>query len=409
METDAVIVGGGIAGLQCAWELACMGLHSTVVEKAPFLGGHVARFACKATDSCQRCGACALEDILRRTGSSDLIGTLPRTKVARVERQNGEFSVSLERRPQRVFPDKCNDCGECEKACPAAGALARMPGSGGLFINEEKCLHFIDGSCDACARVCPESAVVLNQEPESLELHGRAIVVASGFEPFDPQLKARFGYRLVPGVVTALELESMLRDDTFTRGEGEGYPGSVAFIQCVGSRDAKIGRNYCSRVCCGYAVRMARLLKKRSPSFTPTIFYMDMQNFERYFDKRLDEVAEEVNFVRSIPAEIRKGADGRPEVIYHGSKDRRVIESFDLVVLSTGISPVTPEVFAHLGLNRDGFLGPDGEGVTTQRDGVFVAGTVQGPRSIEETISHAIEAAGKAASHVREKAKGGAR
>jgi len=330
-----------------------------------------------------------------------------RTTVERVDDENGRFAVTLLRKPPRVFPAKCSQCGECEKICPVDGAIARSPGGNEIFIDEDKCLFFKDGSCKACMAVCPELAVNLLEGPETVDLKASAMIVATGFKPFDPEMKPRFGYGLVPGVVTALEMDTMLRDDTWSPGEGVQAIRSVAFIQCVGSRDARIGRNYCSRVCCGYAVRMARLLKHRFPSLHPTMFYMDIQTFERAFEKSLHEASQEVRFIRSIPAEIRKGGDGRPELIYHGPADKRVIETFDLVILSVGISPATSENFLDLGLTSDGFCGMDGEDVTTRRKGVFVAGTVQGPRSIGETISHAIVAAGRAASYVREMENGG--
>jgi heterodisulfide reductase subunit A len=407
METEAVIIGGGIAGLHCASQLAKMGQQTALVEKAPFLGGHVAQFACKATDRCRRCGACALEDVQKQTGASDLITTLVRTTVESVEQQNGWFKLSLLGRPPRIFPDECNDT-ECERACPAVGALVRSPLDNRLYLDEDKCLFFKDGSCRTCVEASPELAMDRKAGEEKLAVSARAVIVASGFKPFDATIKPRFGYGLVPGVVTALELDSMLRNDTWTIGEEDGEIRSVAFIQCVGSRDAKIGRNYCSRVCCGYALRMARLLKHRVESLRPTMFYMDIQNFEREFEERLKEAEKEVRLIRSIPAEVRRGADGRPELIYHGPGDERVIESFDLVVLSIGISPAAEDILPNLGTNRDGFVGLDGEEVGTQTEGIFVAGTVQGPRSIDETISHAIGAAGRAASYIRRISNGGA-
>ncbi|MFH1113439.1 MAG: FAD-dependent oxidoreductase [Pseudomonadota bacterium] len=407
MQTDAVIIGGGIAGIQCATHLSSLGLQSVIVEKAPFLGGHVARLACKATDRCRRCGACALEDVLRRMVSSGSVRQLVRTTVERVEERNGGFSLTLSRRPVRIFPERCGQCGECERVCPADGALVRVPGGNGIVLDEDKCLFFKDGSCRACMEACPDLAINLDEGSDALTLNASAVIVATGFTPFDPEIKPRFGYGLVPGVVTALEMDSMLRNDTWFPGEGEGAIQSAAFIQCVGSRDVAIGRNYCSRVCCGYAVRMARLLKYRFPALRPTMFYMDIQSFERAFDKTLQEASQEVRLIRSIPAEIRKGGDGRPEVVYHGPDDQRVMESFDLVILSIGISPASSEPFSGLGRTRDGFCGLDGEEVTTLKKGVFTAGTVQGPKSIGETLSHAMAAAGRAGSYVREMQSGG--
>ncbi len=407
METDAVIIGGGIAGIQCATQLAKLDLQSVIVEKAPFLGGHVAHLACKATDRCRRCGACALEDVLRRMVSSGSVKPFVRTTVERVDERSGGFALTLARRPARIFPDRCGQCGECERVCPADGAIVRAPGGNEIFIDEDKCLFFKDGSCKACMEACPDLAINLEERPDTLSLNASAMIVATGFEPFDAETKPRFGYGLVPGVVTALEMDSMLRNDTWSPDNGEGAIQSVAFIQCVGSRDAGMGRNYCSRVCCGYAVRMARLMKYRFPTVRPTMFYMDIQSFERAFDKSLHEASQEVRLIRSIPAEIRKGEDGRPELIYHGPEDQRVKESFDLVILSIGISPASFDRFPGLGLTSDGFTGLDGEEVTTLKKGVFTAGCVQGPKSIGETLSHAIAAAGRAASYVRDTESGG--
>ncbi|HMK35042.1 MAG TPA: FAD-dependent oxidoreductase [Desulfomonilaceae bacterium] len=335
MKKPVVIIGGGVAGLWCARELAALGHDCAIVEASAALGGHTAKLCCKATNRCRRCGACLLEDVLHHVKHCASITTLLSTTVQDVEIQNGGFAVTL--------------VGE-------AGALSAMEAS--------------------------------------------AVVIASGFTAFDPSEKPRFGYGRVPGVVTGLELESRLRENS----ENLRDVRKVAFIQCVGSRDPKIGRNYCSRVCCGYAMRLARLLKDIAPDILPSMFYMDMQSFDRDFERRLAEAEKEVKLIRSIPSEIRSGPDARPELIYHGPDDNRVVESYDLAVLSVGISPNA--TCAALGemlglrLNSDGFFGKDGEEVAAGRDGVFVAGTAQGPRSIEETVSHAIRTAGEVASYV---------
>jgi heterodisulfide reductase subunit A2 len=405
MKTHAVIVGGGVAGLSCAWDLAEQGLTSVIVETAPFAGGHVGNFCCKATDRCQRCGACVLEDTFRRVSASDRISTLLTTAISKVEPASTGFTLELTRGPQRVSADRCNGCGACRDVCPAPGALVRSPFSARVGLVEENCLFFKDGSCSACVDACPEHAVNLKGPAETFTITTDSVVLAAGFQSFDPREKPRLGYGRVPGVITAGELDSLLREDSPLPRIGETPPRSVAFIQCVGSRDARIGKNYCSRVCCGYALRMMRLIRGRFPWVELSIFYMDIQTFERDFDRRLAEAAQEARLVRAMPAEIRRSSDGRPEVVYEGSNEQRTVEAFDLVVLSVGISPAKSlgalgEVFS-VGPNADGFLGQHGEGVRTGRPGIFVAGTVQGPRSIEETVSHAARAAAEVAEYLR--------
>lgn len=398
MKRDALILGGGIAGLWCAWELARLGLESTIVETAALPGGHVARLCCKATDECQRCGACLLEDVLHKVRSSDRISMLLRSDLLQVRGEYGDFHTTVSHRPPRIVPDKCNDCGACEAICPVPGALARSAWDRGLAIDEQRCRWFQDASCRACQEACPQDAVNLDRTPEILELDAATIVLASGFKPSDPHESPRFGYGRVPGVVTGLELESLIRQENWELG----LTKKIAFIQCVGSRDAKIGRNYCSRVCCGYALRLVHLLRSRFPDADASMFYMDIQSFERDFETRLKAAEKEARLIRSIPSEIRKGADGRPELVYQGLDDIRQFESFDLVVLSVGIAPSQSSIelgsTLGVGSNVDGFVGAGDEEATTSRRGVFVAGTAQGPRSIDETISHAIRTSGEVAS-----------
>ncbi len=410
MKTDVAIIGAGVAGLWCANELARMGLDSIVVEKAPYAGGHVAQYCCKATNQCQRCGACLLEDVLESVESSNKIITYVRTTTTEIARKDGHFSLVLTQRPLRIFPEKCNECEKCLEACPKQGALSRSPITNQLYINEDACLFFKDASCQACADACPVKAIHLQAATEEVQVKASAVVLASGFKAFDPTEQPRFGYGRVPGVITGLELDSILRNDNFDAGSGEKKIQSVAFIQCVGSRDPKIGHNYCSRVCCGYALRLARLLRRRFPDIQPSMFYMDIQSFDRDFEKRLDAARKEVRLIRAIPSEIRLAADGCPELVYRGPDEGKMFESFDLVVLSIGIAP-DPALgplaeLLGVGPNGDAFFGPDGDGASVGSTGVFVAGAVQGPKSIEETVSHAIRTAGEVASYLNKTNKG---
>ncbi len=241
--------------------------------------------------------------------------------------------------------------------------------------------------------------------PESGEMRFDAVILATGFAPYDAREKTRFGYGKIPGVFTAIELEAALRDGSLTLDGDE----KVAFIQCVGSRDPRIGRNYCSRVCCAYALRMAKVLKTNLGADI-SIFFMDLQSYERFSEKYLGRAYEDFRLVRAIPSEITLSPEGKPLLTYCSVENKTLSEEFDKVILSVGMSPDASnrflEGFLPVGLNTDGFFGKDGEEVSTPTPGVYIAGSAQGPRSIPETVSHAIKSVGAVASFLN-KSSGG--
>ncbi len=396
MKKDVLIVGGGITGLSLSWELSCLGINSILVEKAPFLGGHVSQFACKATETCQKCGACLLEDCLSKLAGAECSDILVNSTIDSFREAGRKFNALILQRQSQVINEKCDDCGLCSKVCPVEGALLRPSLDSRLYISNNKCLKSLGIQCEACAQICPQGAIELAEKTKEIKIEASAVAVCTGFTPFDASRKPRLGYQRVPGVLTTLELDSLLRTGNFQPLLPADELKSVAFIQCVGSRDAKSGANYCSRICCGVSIRLARLLKNKYPQVEPTIFYMDIQTFEREFDKSFGRAQNEMTFVRAMPAEIRSGEDGRPEVTYHGNDDTKQRAAFDLVILSIGIGPRDPDLprsFPTLWNNRDGFIGSDDIDVSGGHPGIFVAGANQGPKSITDCVSQSILAA----------------
>jgi heterodisulfide reductase subunit A len=339
-----LIIGGGIGGLTAARSLAPFGIRVDLVERNPFLGGHAARLSCKATDRCVKCGACLVEEALAAVASD------PRITV------HTDCRVEAARSPSRRFTFAIR--GHAAQAASASGA----------------------------PRIDPAGTPVTGEAD--------AVVLTAGFGVFDPKEKA-YGHGIFPDVITNLELEDMLRSGGTAVKPSDGTsPRRVAFIQCVGSRDAKIGHLWCSTFCCGAALRAARKIKAARPDAAITVFFIDIQTFGRDFEAFQRQCRQEMRFVRAIPGDAFQVADGGIRLAYIEDGSRRSVEEvFDLVVLSTGMQPPDGLKAAAAGLGLP--LTPFGFAAAAAEPGVFTAGAVRGPMTIADTIADARHAAGQ--------------
>ena len=390
-----LIIGGGVAGLSAALALEQLGIKVSIVEKTGFLGGHAIQYACKATDRCVKCGACVVEDKLKAVTETPDIRIFLNSQIKSKAQNNGRSVITLNCQPNYIDPHKCTDCGQCYAQCPGKGAIEQgfSPNNHPLYaLNAYKCLRFTGQDCQICEDVCPEKAIDLNQQPEEPACEADAVIVATGFKAFDPVDKP-YGWRVFDNVITNLELERMLRRQSVAVRPSDGLSARrIAFIQCVGSRDATLNHLWCSKVCCGSALRMARVIKTRQPESEITFFYMDIQNSGKDFEKFYAAVQNDVHKIRSLPGDVYQTPDGSLQVSHFDQHDRQSVEHiFDLVVLSVGITPGNDnsELADKLELKTEltDFLS-----TSLNQPGIFTAGTTAGPMTIEDAIASAGQA-----------------
>lgn len=380
-----LVVGGGIAGLTAAWELSKFDIEVILVEKTCFLGGHAIQFCCKATDKCLTCGACSAEDMLQNVVNEPGIQVHLSTEIEQITKNNG-YSVSLKK---SALPDNLKGEGLIN---------AYSKNNSPFYVITDK---------NACTNI-PDGATEFNELGFEGNIDVDAIILASGFKAFDAGKKGTYGYDKFKNVVTGLDLERIKREKGFIARPSDGVePQKIAFIQCVGSRDQNLGNLWCSQICCPYALRMANGIKFRNPDAEITIFYMDIQNIGKNFPLFYDKCKEEFNFVRNIPVDIYPMEDDKLRMRYLNDEDGSAIEDvFDMVALSVGITPGSDNSnlseLLGIDLDIDGFFACTDtlSRTSTLKDGIFIAGTVQGPKSIPASMAHASQAAGEVLKHL---------
>ncbi len=438
---SVLVIGGGVGGMRAALDLADAGIHAYLLEATPSLGGRVAQLGfmfpthdcvlCRGTSDhgfgCTRPSITpALLDHNRHPNitlltSSDLVG---------FEGEAGDFHVQLIKHPQFVDPTLCTNCGRCAEICPEIrpsgfqlglstrkiidkSAPRSVPDTFYMIEPTERC-----ADCGECLKVCPTNAINIEAQPCNLEIHVGAVILAVGFQPFNPAEMPELGYGRIPNVITSMQYERLASRSGPTEGivsrisDGK-IPERIAWLQCVGSRDQR--NPYCSSICCMYATKEAMLAKQRIPDVECHIFTMDERAFNKeyniYYNQARDSFG--INYTRCRISSVEEDPE-TGEIILRYPAGRRHEESapgqgnlqqerFDLLVLAVGIRPPAKavEIANTLGieLNEYGFCETDKfSPLATTRPGVFVCGAFASPKEIAETI---LDASGAAAEVMR--------
>jgi heterodisulfide reductase subunit A len=416
-NNNVLVVGSGIAGIASALELANTGISIYLLEKEALIGGHSASFCCKATDICSECSACVVFDKIKEAVNHPQITFLTNSTIKRLSGELGNFRVEIIQQPRYIDENRCVACGLCTEVCPADPKAIYLPFAEATpfsyILDEGRCLRFKGEKCDLCRESCPTKAIEFELKPKEQELTVGAVIVATGFDVFDAREKGSLGYGRYSNVLTGLDLEQIFTREGYLRLPTNGKElQNIAFIQCVGSRDE--GHGYCSQVCCKYAMKLAGLIKYQNPDTRVTIFYIDLQTTGKGFAQFYENYKESIRFVRGVPVEILQTSSNELEVRFEDIAQGKVCRDiFDLVILSVGISPGKNswDLARILGINLDddGFfdIRHPLSSNETNVDGIFVAGTCQGPKDIPDSIAHGIAAASKAMQVLGESASKG--
>ncbi|MGD1118857.1 MAG: CoB--CoM heterodisulfide reductase iron-sulfur subunit A family protein [Dehalococcoidales bacterium] len=434
-----LVIGGGVAGIQASLEIADSGHKVYLLEKDASIGGHMLMF--DKTFPTLDCAACILTPKMTSVGQNRNIELLAYSELVEISGYIGNFKAKIRRKARYIDTVKCTGCGRCTELCPTSLPNEFDCGLGKrkaiyipspyavpnkAVIDGKNCLHIkgLAGGKDICRLCekgiekkglpgCEAGAIDFNQKDEIIEIEIGNIIVATGFQQFDPSKIYQFGYGRYPHVYTGLEFERLTNASGPTDGKvvlkDGSEPKSIAILHCIGSRDANYHK-YCSRVCCMYSLKFAHLLREKLPNAKVYQLYIDMRcagsGYEEFYE-RLQE--EGVNFVRGKAGEITDIAEspeekGKLVVLVEDTLVRRRRRlPVDMVIMSCALEPRadTEQLARILALSRkaDGFFlekHPKLDPVATTTDGIYVVGCCQSPKDIPDTVAQASAAAARA-------------
>ncbi len=427
---NVLVVGGGIGGITAALELASCGVNVTMIESGPSIGGRMIQL--DKTFPTLDCSTCTLSPKMVEIALNKNIELITMSGITGVKREGDGFRVRILKGPRFVDAQKCTACGTCSEACVMKGRIPHefnmmlgkraaiyMPFPQAIpqkyLIDRERCLFLSRGKCKkSCLEACETGAINFEDKEEELDLYFDSIVLAPGFDVYDPTEKRELGYGTLKGVVTGLEFERICSVTGPTGGDillDGKEPKRFYFIQCVGSRDRQSGARFCSRVCCMYTAKHASIVKDRVKGAEVYVSYIDVRAYGKGYDEFYKTTQENgALYIRGIPGEVVEGNDClivRVEDMLSG--EMREIEA-DIVVLATGVRPrkATEALCAMMSLERDdyGFIRVDPVAPSrTSVDGIFVCGMGSGPKDVPDTVASGGEAASRCMEYItKEKA-----
>ncbi len=434
INANTLVVGGGIAGIQAALEIANAGFHVYLVEREPSIGGHMAQF--DKTFPTLDCSACILTPRMVEAGTHPNITLMTWSEVTNVSGFVGNFDVRILKKARYVNEDVCTGCGICTEKCPKkvidthyeaglgyrkvvytpfAQAVPRFP-----VIDRPNCTFFQKGTCKACEKFCPTNAIDFKQEDEFINITVGNIILATGYDLFDAGRVTNYGYGRLPNVFSSIEFERLSNSAGPTGGEitlrdGKTKPETVGIIHCVGSRDKNFN-NYCSSICCMQSLKFAHIVRERTGADVYE-FYIDMRTPMKAYDEFYQRVLDEGTlFVRGKVAEVTNAArypHEKGKLIIHVEdtlvgKQRRI--PVDMVILSNGMEPrhdakQTGQTFG-ISCSSDGWYierHPKLDPVSTMTEGIYIAGCATGPKDIPASVAQGAAAAARVLDKILQK------
>ncbi|MBI4727779.1 CoB--CoM heterodisulfide reductase iron-sulfur subunit A family protein [candidate division TA06 bacterium] len=419
----ALVLGGGVTGIQAALDIANSGYPVILVEKEPSIGGHMAQLS--ETFPTLDCSQCILTPKMVEAGKHPNICLMTYSEVEEITGYVGNFKAKIRKKASCVDNAKCNGCGLCSEKCPSKTAdsefecgLAKRKAIYTPFpqavpnkpvLDKASCAYFLKGTCGVCKKICPVEAIDYEQKDEFIEEQIGAVVVATGYDLYPKEKFAEYGYGKIPDVIDGLQFERLLSASGPTEGEvkrpSDGkIPQDVVFIQCAGSRDPERAYPYCSKICCMYTAKHAKLYKHKVHSGQPYIFYIDIRaggkRYEEFVQQAIEE--EKIVYLRGKVSKVFQDGD---KVMVWGEDTllgKKAEISADMVVLATAIAPQSDskELSQKLKIATDehGYFSeahPKLRPVESNTAGFFLAGAAQAPKDIPEAVAQAGGAAAK--------------